>query len=1027
LAGGIVRSVSRWLIYVGIAAAMGAPIPASGADGDIRVDVQVSPARVRPGERLRGTVRVIGAQALPVGAQVWAAVVPYGLVLFLQDTELVNVFKVFGDVAFEAYEDLKAQARRSPFYALPVRASEVHAIDFATSLPIDAPEKSGTYLLVVFVASTNEEPLAAVGRAAVEVQSDPKRITLIGAELPGPKPVRVGDVRHVQVRYRVAGLSLPGSVTVTERLLGTNGAVNLYAKPNTRNIIAATATSEQTGTADFTVRCATTGQKILRYTIEAPGFEPLTGELAFEAVGPAQKKTLTLDTAIVTPVEVELGDRVQLALRYHAEPPPDHNAEVTEQIDISGPQMLHLSKSRRVNPDDGKGGADYDARFFVPGRYTATIMLAASEYTFGPARTVSFTVASKRASSPAGTGSTPVWKQVEVLVDPGKYSGGSAGWAHVSQGRGFAKGENHDTGIAMQWAFDEPPAELRPDVDGNISLTLTARGTASGDSRLDCCNLGGKFAVPFPCTVHTQISGRVFNEPLPVGGVSGLGIVRQAAVEYRCKVSAETIYGDFEIQQIGWGAAAAFKYKKQTESTSSSTGGTAAGSVVVSDVTPESIASPEFTARLDAEALESVPGEPSKVVHVYIKGYHGADRAEVIVPTVDGFGSLEVNRNIVVFGNAAQATAPMRAVETDRGEYPWTLMFATRSTAQPATTVIPITVRAGERQVRLSLTIRILPGRAVTSPHTGASPPIAQGNAPGGLRARLDPFELSVGPGEASRAFGVVVEGGRADGGPVEVVLPKTLPGGLLTFPGTTTVDVAGTAGGVHRIVERVRARDGAPVGASTIDVLVRQGSDSVQLRLRAAVVASSAGTSSTAGSAYDHAVALIEQKRFTEAEALFLQSIRDDPRNARLRYGLGGLLATQSRWADAAIAYKDAVLLEPTNAEYQFRLANAYAFQNAWTQAETSYRAAVRLNSNHALAHNGLADALFFRGAYEDAQREYTDALRIEPSNGRFHANLAGVLLRRGRRTEALDEARTALATGFKEHWVYGELGLAR
>ena len=53
------------------------------------------------------------------------------------------------------------------------------------------------------------------------------------------------------------------------------------------------------------------------------------------------------------------------------------------------------------------------------------------------------------------------------------------------------------------------------------------------------------------------------------------------------------------------------------------------------------------------------------------------------------------------------------------------------------------------------------------------------------------------------------------------------------------------------------------------------------------------------------------------------------------------------------------------------------------------------------------------------------TPFIRLNPSFAQFHADLGGVLFRAGRRMEARDAAQHAIRLGFRQHWVYRELGL--
>ncbi|MBI5818699.1 MAG: hypothetical protein HZA88_06910 [Verrucomicrobia bacterium] len=148
-------------------------------------------------------------------------------------------------------------------------------------------------------------------------------------------------------------------------------------------------------------------------------------------------------------------------------------------------------------------------------------------------------------------------------------------------------------------------------------------------------------------------------------------------------------------------------------------------------------------ARLASPTIDLVPGEPSQIDGVYVKGWRNntADRVEVDMEVVDNWGSLKVNPKIV----AAPAPTSEDPANMTSGEHYFSLMWSARLGAQPGTFYVPVTVRQkGAGFATVTLTVRILPKS--TRP-TGAAG-ISGGNAgttagpkPGGIIGESGKFD----------------------------------------------------------------------------------------------------------------------------------------------------------------------------------------------------------------------------------------------------------------------------------------------
>jgi len=129
-----------------------------------------------------------------------------------------------------------------------------------------------------------------------------------------------------------------------------------------------------------------------------------------------------------------------------------------------------------------------------------------------------------------------------------------------------------------------------------------------------------------------------------------------------------------------------------------------------------------FSAQLDCDPLEVVPNQQSKICHIIISGWcrNTSRPVEVIFPKEsDGFGSQDedgVTGIVIPIGRGTVDTSNMSGFRDDDGgygkTYKWTLFVRARGNATPGPKIIPIIVRQENcGQVRLDLTVRVLPGR----------------------------------------------------------------------------------------------------------------------------------------------------------------------------------------------------------------------------------------------------------------------------------------------------------------------------
>ncbi len=129
----------------------------------------------------------------------------------------------------------------------------------------------------------------------------------------------------------------------------------------------------------------------------------------------------------------------------------------------------------------------------------------------------------------------------------------------------------------------------------------------------------------------------------------------------------------------------------------------------------------KIKAWLDKDTLELVAGKlPSETDNINIQDYisNTASQVEVVFPEQMAGNTLPGDIG-VDGGSGAQDPSALNAVATDKGVYSWSEVYRALARANPGIYEVPIIVRQkGAGEVRLKLTIKIVPGKKGLAPST---------------------------------------------------------------------------------------------------------------------------------------------------------------------------------------------------------------------------------------------------------------------------------------------------------------------
>jgi tetratricopeptide (TPR) repeat protein len=157
-------------------------------------------------------------------------------------------------------------------------------------------------------------------------------------------------------------------------------------------------------------------------------------------------------------------------------------------------------------------------------------------------------------------------------------------------------------------------------------------------------------------------------------------------------------------------------------------------------------------------------------------------------------------------------------------------------------------------------------------------------------------------------------------------------------------------------------------------------------------------------------ALALINARRWREAQSLLTDASRADPRDAETWCMLGAVNGELNLYEDAVACLEKAVLLAPGYADAQYNLAQAYMHKGRYADATRAFEALLRIHPGHVEALNSLGLALAAGGMVRSAIESFQQVLRIDRQHADAWFNLGSALWAHGLQADAVAALREAV-----------------
>jgi Flp pilus assembly protein TadD len=142
-----------------------------------------------------------------------------------------------------------------------------------------------------------------------------------------------------------------------------------------------------------------------------------------------------------------------------------------------------------------------------------------------------------------------------------------------------------------------------------------------------------------------------------------------------------------------------------------------------------------------------------------------------------------------------------------------------------------------------------------------------------------------------------------------------------------------------------------------------------------------------------NHAITAHKEGKLDEAERLYLEILKVEPKNGDANHNLGVLKVLMNQSASAIPLFKTAIEVYPDIVQFWFSYGGALINEKKFEEAELTYSKIIKLNPNFVEAYNNLGVSQENLDKLEEAELSFKKAIELKPNYAEAHNSLGFIL----------------------------------
>ena len=144
------------------------------------------------------------------------------------------------------------------------------------------------------------------------------------------------------------------------------------------------------------------------------------------------------------------------------------------------------------------------------------------------------------------------------------------------------------------------------------------------------------------------------------------------------------------------------------------------------------------------------------------------------------------------------------------------------------------------------------------------------------------------------------------------------------------------------------------------------------------------------------------QENKFEEAEKIYREIIKTEPKQSDANHNLGLILASKNQIDEALLLFKTAIEVNPDAEQFWMSYIQVFIKQKKYGDAATISKKALKLNANFKRVNLTLGLILIDIGKFDEAEKIYRKAIELNPNKSEAYNNLGTIFYKNSNFKEA-------------------------